>query len=169
MKPVLQVQKSKSALERKHLVLAQREKLLEVLQQKFGYTQFRGRQIEAIETVLSGTVSISHFHVQICFHTVLKNPCDFCRKRLFLFDANWWGKIAMLSNTCTSKDRHCTNCVSFNRYHNALFCIYKNLFEFDLMHSIFFVCFKFAFAFCDDACGRTALMVWDFIYFPFRI
>lgn len=123
MKPVLQVQKSKSALQRKHLVLAQREKLLEVLQQNFGYAEFRGRQMEAIETILSGTIRLSHFRVQICLHTALKIFVIFCRKRLFLFDANWWGKIAMLSNTCISKGRHCTNRVSFNRYHNALFCV----------------------------------------------
>ena len=61
MKSVLQVQNSKNDSGRRHHVLDQRQKLLKTLQQNFGYAEFRGRQLEAIETVLSGAISMPHF------------------------------------------------------------------------------------------------------------
>ena len=61
MKSVLQVQKSKNDSGRMHHVLAQRQKLLQTLQQNYGYAEFRGRQLEAIETVLSGAIGTPHF------------------------------------------------------------------------------------------------------------
>lgn len=88
-----------------------KEYLENLLKQHFGHSEFRGKQLEAIEAVLNGfpsftpslTVLDKVFWDQNSFFFFL---C--CRKRLFLSYAYWRRKINVLSDSCISKAWNCS-------------------------------------------------------------
>lgn len=85
MKAALLVQRSKGSTssDKRAATLLQRDNLLKLLQQNFGHAEFRGRQLEAIEAVLSGLdflnqspdVCLNFLSLRICSFKLLTMCC----------------------------------------------------------------------------------------------
>lgn len=86
----------------------EKEALVKLLRWHFDHSQFRGKQLDAIQAVLSGqNLQVLLFDISfllldyiIMVVITLKYP-SLCRERLLLFDANRRWKIDVLSNPGT--------------------------------------------------------------------
>jgi len=97
---------------------ARKETLVKLLRWHFGYQDFRGKQLEAIEAVLSG---LKHTLLPLLSRkqNLMLPPFylfifKFGREGLFLFDANWWREVNVLSNSCSCETWDCSCRVSFD-------------------------------------------------------
>jgi hypothetical protein len=99
--PLPMVQNTSSKDEKR----TRKETLVKLLRWHFGYQDFRGKQLEAIEAVLSG---LKHKLLLLLSRkqNLMLPPfyfifLKFGREGLFLFDANWWREVNVLSNSCS--------------------------------------------------------------------
>lgn len=97
--------------------LHEKEALVKLLRWHFGHAQFRDKQLDAIQAVLSGHNQIYKINYSFSYNLIkaIINLSSFSRKRLLLFDANWRWKVNVLSNSCIGQTWNCTCCFSFNR------------------------------------------------------